>query len=151
METPVHSEAQRTYDWMWIVFTISSLVLILTWGLKLPEPGRYFTVGGLLLIALFLWGFLELRVVITMSEVRFGFPFWRKRFPLKAVSVGDVVQLTVWNGIGIHRVARGWVFNARFGRAVEIFAGGVRYLIGSNDPERLQAALLRAAPRRGRA
>jgi hypothetical protein len=150
METPIHSEVQRTYDWLWIVFTLSSLALFLTWGTALRAPGRYFMVGGLLLVALLLWGFLELTVVVTATELRFGFPFWRRRVPLSSVAVGEIVSLRFWYGLGIHRAPRGWVFNARFGRGVEIFANGVRYLIGSNDPEQLQAVLYRVAPRHER-
>ena len=146
--TPVHSESQRTYEWLWIVFTLSSLALLLTWGTKLPAPGRYFMVGALMFVGVFLWGFLELRVTITATELTFGFPFWRKRLVLSEVTVGDVVPISWWHGIGIHRARSGWVFNARYGRAVEVFAHGVRYLSGSNAPEQLQAALLRAAPRR---
>jgi len=99
-------------------------------------------------ILVVLWGFSRLNVIVTTTEFRFGFPAWHRCVPLSSIEVGDTVPIRLWYGLGIHYAGGMWVYNARLGRGVMVTIKGTRHLIGSNDPERLQAALLQVAPRR---
>lgn len=108
--------------------------------------GSFMMIVFSILLAIVLWGFTALNIVVTPTELRFGFPIYRKRFPLERVEVGDVERIALIAGIGIHFWAGKWVYNARFGLGVNIKRGRSRYLLGSNQPEQLQNALLQLVP-----
>jgi hypothetical protein len=116
-------------------------------GRKAPEA---FIPAAIVLgaVALMLWGFSALRVHVSPTEVVFGFRFWSKRLRSEQIEVGGIAPITLFHGMGIHYVGGLWVYNARLGRGVRLRVGKTNYLIGSDQPERLQSALLQAATRR---
>ncbi|HEY3294893.1 MAG TPA: hypothetical protein VGL38_05610 [bacterium] len=98
-----------------------------------------------------MWGFSRLNIAVTTTDFRFGFLIWHRRVPADRVQVGEIAHIPMWYGIGLHFVGGQWVYNAKLGRGVQVVINGRRYLIGSDNPERLQAALLQVAPRRSKA
>ena len=147
----------REHQSFWLLNVIVLVVacaLVLMAALTGTFPGNIHAdavpalVGGLLVAALALWGFSRLNVKISATDVQFGFPIWHRRIPVSAIYVGEIVRIPLWYGIGLHYAGGMWVYNARLGRGLIIAINGKRYLIGSDNPERLQAALLQVAPRR---
>lgn len=135
-----------------VVLALGVTAILVNWKQGVTDPNEVWSlalVGVMILLAL--WGFSSLRVTVTNTELRFGYPIWHRRVPVSQIQVGDVVRIPFWYGIGLHYVGRMWVYNARLGRGVMITIKGRRYLIGSDDPERLQAALLQVAPPRNHA
>ena len=97
-------------------------------------------ISGFVVLLIFLA--MVMKVVVTSSELRFGFAFWRVRFPLKDVEVLGVEPIPLLAGIGIHYHRGKWVYNARQGQGTHIvYQGKKHYLIGSDNPETLFNAL----------
>lgn len=152
METPLYEEQQT-------MPLGSVLLLILVVGVAASFAGfggaRPTEVGGVLIIgvlaSLLMWRFMRMRTIVTATELRFGFPFWRRRVPLSRVQVGEITDIRFYHGLGVHYVGGSWVWNARLGRGLRITVGRQKHLIGSAQPEGLQAALMQLTTRGNRA
>jgi hypothetical protein len=134
-----------------ILFAIGLVLAVVLTGANpaaMKPEDLYSTLGALGLAAFALWGFSRLNLMVSTTEFRFGFPIWHRRVAVSRIQVGEITRIPLWYGIGLHFVGGMWVYNARLGRGVMVVIGGRRYLIGSEHPEQLQAALLQVAPRR---
>ncbi|MBI4533421.1 MAG: hypothetical protein HY711_05685 [Candidatus Melainabacteria bacterium] len=103
-------------------------------------------------VRLALWGILgavaasfrSLTVEVNDRNVnlRFGDGLIKKSFPLKDICSAEVVRTTPWQGWGIHWCGSGWLYNVYGLDAVEvIFNSGKRVFIGTDEPEKLTAAI----------
>jgi hypothetical protein len=73
----------------------------------------------------------------------FGPGVIKRTVPLSAIAHVEPVTTTIWNGWGIHLTARGWLYNIAGRKAVFVtMRDGKRFLVGTDEPERLTAALL---------
>ncbi len=152
LEKPIHEERQSS-----LLFFSMLIAFILAFGIigthLMTRTGEINNgaVGGFILAVILavivLWSFSRFTVVVTPKELRFGFPIWRKRIPISSARVGEIVRIPFWYGIGIHFIGRTWVYNARLGRGLRISVAKTKYLIGSDNPERLQSTLLQIAKR----
>ena len=149
METPLYSEKQAMrFRWPLAVLGVAIMLYgaMETWP---TEP-----LGAMVMILLaagfvFVFcAFTVFTVVVTPTELRFGFPIFRKRFQLAEVEIGEVERIGVLAGIGIHFWNRKWVYNGRFGQGVNIRHGRYRYLVGTGRPAELQNVLMQSVPRR---
>jgi len=147
METPTYQEKQTLpLRGLYVAVVVAALVFAGWQTHETPESPLILTIVALL-AGLALWGFSTLHVIVTSVEIRFGFPLLRRRIPIHELTVGDVERIPLLAGMGVHYWGGRWVYNARFGRGVELLSGKRRYLVGSDTPERLQAALLQVRPR----
>jgi hypothetical protein len=149
MESPIYTERQP----MQFRGLIAAMVFVLLIVSAVLGKGQAQEVlwTALLSAALIaaIWFLTIFRIVVTSREVRFGYPFWRKRLALDVVRVGDIERISAWAGIGIHYWLGKWVFNAHFGRGVMLRTERASYLVGSLEPEKFQNALLNLARRQG--
>lgn len=149
METTIYREKQPMPFRYVIAGAGMAIMLFGAWQTRHENPeSALIMVVFSALFAVILWGFTEFTVVVTPTELRFGFPLFRKHFPLSEVQVGDTEHITLLAGIGIHYWHGKWVYNSRYGDGVNIVRGKRRYLLGSRHPLELQHALMDAAPRR---
>jgi hypothetical protein len=146
--SPVHSETQNAIFRVPLMLLVTAVLLFGAWQIRENQWQSVMMVGLALIAGGVMWGLTQLSVEVYPGELRFGFPFWRKRFPADKIEVGDVETISFAAGIGIHFWRGRWVYNARFGRGVMLKAGKISYLLGSDHPERLQSALLTVAKRR---
>ena len=148
METPVYTERQVMRFRLPLVLVGVAVMLYGAYLNRHGEPhSALIMVFFAMVFAVVLWGITVFNIVVTPTELRFGFPIYRKRFPLAQVAVGDVERIALIAGIGIHFWAGKWVYNARYGRGVNIKHGRFRFLLGSNQPEHLQNTLMQLVPR----
>lgn len=147
MDTPLHRESQTFYFRELLLAVVFGCFVAIVLMYKMPPPVAAFVLLNGLAVTLLVWSFTKLNIIVTPSEIRFGFAIYRKRFAAENVLVGDIEQIPTAAGIGVHRYRNRWVINARMGRGVALLNGKTRYLIGSNQPERLHAALLQVAKR----
>jgi hypothetical protein len=91
---------------------------------------------------------LILKVRVTTTTLEFGYWFSSPEIALEAISIPEAVQIPVAAGVGMHYYKGAWVYNARFGRGVQITTPKKKYVIGSNNPEQLRSVLLGAMPRK---
>ena len=148
VEVPIHSEKQNAIFRIPLILIIAGILLFGAWQMREEQWQSVMMVGMALIAGGIIWGLTQLSVEVYSREIRFGFPLWRKTYPLSDIAVGDVEEIPFGAGIGIHFWRKKWVYNARFGRGLTIRAGKVVYLLGSDHPERLQNALFGAAQRK---
>jgi ABC-type Fe3+-siderophore transport system permease subunit len=147
METPIYQEHQK------ISRALMAFVLLIVAGcvvlsVVMTKGERIFDTIFLVImgiaISLLLMS-MTMRVVITTTELRFGFPFWRVRLPLETIEIIGVEPIPLLAGIGIHFSRGRWVYNARQGDGVHlVVAGKKHYLIGSDYAQALFNALKQA-------
>ncbi len=144
METPIHQERQtlsRVF-FLFVIFIIAGCVLL---SVMMVKGERIFdtiflVIMGIAILILLLS--MVMRVVVTSTELRFGFPFWRVRLPLEEIEIIGVEPIPLMAGIGIHFSRGRWVYNARLGEGVHIVSAGKKHhLIGSDNPQALFNAL----------
>lgn len=141
MTMPVFEERQP------VALLIGLAVLAVALGLAplaiAPESPEVLIAAGALAatLVLVLAGFRRLTIIVTGTELRFGFPLLGKRLPLRIIEVGDILPIPFWYGWGIHFVRGMWVWNARLGRGLLITAGRRKFLLGTAQAERLQSVL----------
>jgi len=143
METPIHQESQLIGKWFVLLIVSFFVAAVVVAFLTTSEEEAGMGLFGLLLLLVFLAFCFRMKVVVTASELRFGFMFWRKRLPLANVEVLAIEYVPLMAGFGIHYHRGKWVYNAHFkGQGVHlVYQGRKHYLIGSDNPEALLNAL----------
>jgi hypothetical protein len=148
LETPIHTETQNAVFRIPLIIIVAGILLFGAWQIRAQQWQSAMLAGMAIIAAGVIWGLTQFSVEISSSEIRFGFPLWRKKYRVGDLEVGAVEAIPFGAGIGIHFWRRKWVYNARFGRGVIVKTGKTTYLLGSNYPERLQNALLGVAKHR---
>ncbi|MGD8328981.1 MAG: hypothetical protein PVJ49_06055 [Acidobacteriota bacterium] len=133
---------------------LSPLVLVLGGVFGLIIGGALITGGAIVaglwvvvVCVLVVSLFFRLCVEIRRRElrVRFGIGLIQRTFAVSQLVAARPVRNKWYYGWGIRWTPHGWLFNVYGLDAVEIkLRSGKRYRIGTNDPERLNAALQRA-------
>jgi hypothetical protein len=94
------------------------------------------------------WGSLTVSIQDGQLRIRFGLGWPRKTVPLSDISDVEITRTSFFEGWGVHRTRRGWLYNVSGYDAVLLkLASGRSMLVGSDEPRRLKAALQRAAGR----
>jgi hypothetical protein len=106
--------------------------------------GGWASVGGFALLTVL---FSSLTVIVDEDELRFYFGpgFWTRRIPLSDIRRVEAVRTRALHGWGIRYTFHGWLYNVSGLRAVELEVDGEGTIrVGTDEPEKLQAALERA-------
>ena len=99
--------------------------------------------GGVVLLLLF--STLTITVTADRIGLAFGIGLVRRTIDLHQVADVAVVHNPWYYGWGIRYTPRGWLWNVSGRRGVELsYRNGGRFLIGSDEPEALAAAIQRA-------
>ena len=101
-------------------------------------------VGIVVLMSIFFFGFRSLMVSVTPAEVDLAYSFgWpRKRIERAAIMSAEPLRIPWWYGVGIRRTPKGWMWSIwGFDTVLLTLSGDKRFLIGTDDPEGLAAAL----------
>jgi len=105
--------------------------------------------AAIFMVAAFLMAlFHSLTVRVSRDEIAiaFGIGLIRKRLRTNEIQTAAAVRNRWYNGWGIKKIRRGWLFNVTGWDAVEIqLVNGRRYRIGTDEPELLLAAIESAA------
>lgn len=98
-----------------------------------------------LLVLGWLWSSLTVRIDSAALQFRFGPGVPRKSVPLADIASVEVTRTRFWEGWGIHRTCRGWLYNVSGFDAVLVRRmDGRSFMLGTDEPRRLKAALERA-------
>jgi hypothetical protein len=115
------------------------------------RPRRWLYVPGLLAFVALMLAFSRLTVTVDEGHVSVGFGggLARRRFATHSIESASAVKTSWLAGWGIRLTPQGWLYNAWDRDAIRLgFAGGRRFTIGTDEPEKLLAAIELA--RRGR-
>lgn len=115
-----------------------------------PVPaGAIAAVAFAVVVMLFCaWAFSALTVEVTGGELSwyFGPNVLRRRIPLTEIASATPTRTALWQGIGVHWVGIGWLYNVAAGDAVEVVTvAGKRVRIGTDEPVALSNTIERAA------
>lgn len=106
--------------------------------------------GGVMLVVLALFHSLTVEIVRGELRIRFGVGVIRKRFPISDISRVQTLRTKWWYGWGIRLTPHGWLYNVSGFDAVKIeMASGKKYVIGTDEPKKLLAAIESAMKRYG--
>jgi len=112
----------------------------------LPAPP--FVVPIVLIVCVvFAYMFSSLTIHVTDSALHwsFGPGMVRKQVSLAEIETVETTRTRLLEGWGIHKTARGWLYNVSGFDAVRItLRGGKSILLGTDEPDRLRSAVVRA-------
>jgi hypothetical protein len=123
------------------------LVAGLLTSAELPPSARAaFAVGALALALLgWVWSGLTIRIADGKLHWRFGLGWPRKSVPLERIAGVETTHTTFWEGWGVHRTRRGWLYNVAGRDAVLIRQhDGKSFMLGTDEPRKLRNAIERA-------
>lgn len=119
----------------------------LFFAVQLATGGPRLLLLGLLVVIVvsLLFGTMTVEVGDGDLRFRFGPGGWGKRVPLAEIADAQPDRSVWWEGIGIRITSRGMLYNVAVGRAVSItLRSGRTFRLGSDEPERLAAAIIAA-------
>lgn len=95
-----------------------------------------------LVVCLFLFAVLNVRVDSEKISIRFGIGLIRKEFQVTDIASHEIVKNPWYYGWGIRRTPHGWLYNVSGFGAVELrMKDGRSYRIGTNDTAGLYNAI----------
>lgn len=140
------------WGWTWLLYlifsTVMTVVVIVGVGESEDDEAVWVTVATVVfLVVLFfvVLAFSRLEVTVDAENVTAAFGYGS---PKKVVAHIDVVAVREvrnnwWQGLGVRNISNGWMYNIWGLDAVELeLADGKVFRIGTNDSERLTAALI---------
>lgn len=111
-----------------------------------PAPPALLVAGAVVLV-LAAYVFSSLTVAVNEEALiwAFGPGVIRKQVRLADIQAAEVAATRWYEGWGIHRTRRGWLYNVSGFQAVAVrLKDGRRFLLGTDEPARLHAAITRA-------
>lgn len=119
--------------------TIISLIIpaipIGYFAFRFNDPIQY-TVFGILLLSLILFGSLSVSVDQKIITIAFGIGLIKKRYQLVDIDSCSEVRNKWWYGWGIRKIPNGWLFNVSGLDAVElVMKDGKVKRIGTDEPK----------------
>ena len=99
-------------------------------------------IGALMLAGLLLFHCLVVEIRHGYLRIRFGIGVIRKTIAVKDIESAETVRNRWWYGWGIKLTPHGWLFSVSGYDAVQVrLRNGRQYRIGTDEPERLFAAI----------
>jgi hypothetical protein len=157
MDDPDVSEAPEVgcryrhtqFGWVIAGVMLASGLFLMGLAVKLQKAGLVAPVVGVLLLVV---GVLFCSLTVELRggwlECWFGPGLMRRRIRLEDVREVEVVRNRWWYGWGIRVTPHGWLWNVSGLDAVELrFRDGKKFRIGTDEPEKLAAAIRRAIER----
>ncbi len=143
--TYVHTQPGTVIRWSFAAALVAAAAAALAreW---LPVVG---TVALVTCLGLALFHALTVEVDRQGVRLRFGIGLIRKSIPLSGIRAAREVENRWWYGWGIRLTPHGWLWNVSGLKAVELeLESGRRFRIGTDEPDRLHAAIESALSRR---
>jgi len=125
-----------------VTFLVTVFFLLALDMLVPAVRGVLVIVIGILTVCGFFFSSLTVRITDRGLQWRFGPGLIRKEVPLKEIQRVEVTETTFLQGWGIHYTSRGWLYNVSGFRAVAVtLKSGKQFLLGTDEPEQLRAAI----------
>lgn len=126
------------------LLTLGWLPVVLVLGLRGGAGSLRFLVLPVALASIAFFGFRSLMVTVTPAEVELAYSLGWPRRTIERASIVSAEPLRIpwWCGVGIRRTPKGWMWSVwGFDTVLLHLSDGKRFLIGTDDPEGLAAAL----------
>ncbi len=138
----LYQHSQAGPPLIWIVVCCWWIPLALPWAVT--DPGRTpYLLGLFPALSLIYVGFLRLQVTVSGADILLAYTFG---WPRRRIDRGGVIsavpeRIPLWYGWGIRRTPKGWMWNVWGRDAVRVTLTEKEFLIGTDDPGGLVAAL----------
>jgi hypothetical protein len=140
-----HTQRGTVAIWALGIVTAVAAILFLTAPSALRTRGALLAFGTVALIvcsAAVVFGSLTIRVTDEALAWHFGPGVWHKSVALAEVTDASPTMTSTIEGWGVHLTSRGWLYNVSgFGAVLVTRRDGGRFLLGSDEPEVLTAAI----------
>ena len=140
--TVLYRHSQAGPPAMWILVCCWWIPVALLTGVN--DLGRApYLLGLFPALTLIYVGFLRLTVIVDCDEVLLAYTFgWpRRRIDRARIRSAVPQRIPLWCGWGIRRTPKGWMWSVWGRDAVRVTLTEREFLIGTNDPDGLAAAL----------
>ena len=140
----LYGHSQAGPPLIWIVVCCWWIPVALLSSVNDPERAPYLA-GLFPVLSLIYLGFLRLTVTVSAADVLLAYTFgWpRRRIDRDRVISAVPERIPLWYGWGIRRTPKGWMWNVWGRDAVRVTLTEKEFLIGTDDPDGLVAALTR--------
>lgn len=103
-------------------------------------------IGGLLAVIGFIFSTLTIEIRDGTLRSWFGPGVWRKEWPVREITDASVGRSNFIEGWGIRFTPRGMLYNVSGFAVIEVtLLSGTRFRLGTDEPERLVAAIRQAS------
>lgn len=149
MVRPLYEHTQAGWP---IRVALLAAAMIFVGSTMLAGPGEVGTAETLTLLGAaaalvvgWLWSSLTVRVADGALRLQFGLGVPRRTIRLSDIDSLEVARTRFWDGWGVRRTRRGWLYNVSGYDALLVRRkDGSALLVGTDEPRKLKAALERA-------
>lgn len=140
----LYQRTQYANATLMVLLLFGWLPIVLLFGVRGAGGSLRFLVLPAALMAVFFFGFRSLMVTVTTTEVELAYT---AGWPTKTIERASIVsaeplRIPWWYGVGIRRTPNGWMWSVwGFDTVLLNLSDGRHFLIGTDDPEGLAAAL----------
>ncbi|MDE0171209.1 MAG: hypothetical protein OXS29_17150 [bacterium] len=140
----LYQRTQYTNTTLMALLLFGWLPIVLLFGLRGAGGSLRFLALPAALMAVFFFGFRSLMVTVTTTEVQLAYT---SGWPTKTIERASIVsaepfRLPWWYGVGIRLTPKGWMWSVwGYDTVLLNLSDGSGFLIGTDDPEGLTAAL----------
>lgn len=140
----LYQRTQYAKATLMVLLLFGWLPIVLLFGVRGAGGSLRFLVLPAALMAVFFFGFRSLMVTVTTTEVELAYT---AGWPTKTIERASIVsaeplRIPWWYGVGIRRTPNGWMWSVwGFDTVLLNLSDGRHFLIGTDDPEGLSAAL----------
>lgn len=134
----------------YVITSLLAIVLFILLYYMVSSGFNFILIGVFLVIGVCLKIFSSLTVSIDDEtlKISFGSGIIEKEFYLKEIESSKIVKNRLYYGWGIHITPKGWLYNVSGFYSVQIkMKSGKRYLIGTDEPEKLKAVIEKSIDR----
>ena len=139
-----HSQRATWLPVLVIAALIPMAIVVLRTGGNDRTVARIAMIMTIFLLGVTTWMFSSLTITVADGALswHFGGSLFRRRVPLAEVADAEITRSTLLEGWGIHLTTRGWLYNVSGRGAVLVrLRDGKRFMLGSDEPEALLAAI----------
>lgn len=134
----------------YVITSLLAIVMFILLYYMVSSGFNFILIGVFLVIGVCLKIFSSLTVSIDDEtlKISFGSGIIEKEFYLKEIESSKIVKNRLYYGWGIHITPKGWLYNVSGFYSVQIkMKSGKRYLIGTDEPEKLKAVIEKSIDR----
>lgn len=140
----LYRRSQHSRNEVMVPIMCGLLLIAFAAGLRAEAQSIFPILAGAAVITVVLLGSRRLTVSVSPSEVvveyTFGWP--RKQISRSEIVSAEPFRVPWWYGVGIRLTPKGWLWSVWGFRTVMLtLSNGKHFLIGTDDPEGLAAAL----------
>jgi len=147
-EFPMTTYSHRQFGSVIVIGLAGSALACLVAAAMLPSGGWIgVLMAAILGLCCVLFASLTIEVGHGLLHWSFGLGLISNTVPLEEICSAEAVRTRLWDGWGIHLTTRGWLYNVSGFDAVALsLKSGKRFVLGTDEPEELVAAIHEAAP-----